>query len=121
MGNDPLTREGPPREHQEEMGDGPLALAQRGAGCPHPPLFPKEHGERVDDRKVLTGIIHVIQKGLRWMDALPRAIPGSAGIHTLLLAWCRAATHSRFPMPAGSRGGRVELASGLLDGSEQLQ
>ncbi len=24
---------------------------------------------RVDDRKVLSGIIHVIQKGLRWMGA----------------------------------------------------
>ena len=29
------------------------------------PLFPKERGvERVDERKVLSGIIHVIQKGL---------------------------------------------------------
>ncbi len=34
------------------------------------PLFPKERGERVDDRKVLSGIIPVIQKGLRWVDAL---------------------------------------------------
>ncbi len=30
------------------------------------PLLPKERGgKRVDDRKVLSGIIHVIQKGLR--------------------------------------------------------
>ena len=29
------------------------------------PLIPKERGWRVDDRKVLSGIIHVIQKGLR--------------------------------------------------------
>ncbi len=33
------------------------------------PLFPKERGERVDDRKVLSGIIHVIQKGLCWVGA----------------------------------------------------
>ena len=34
------------------------------------PFFPKERGgKRVDDRKVLRGIIHVIQKGLRWVDA----------------------------------------------------
>ena len=34
------------------------------------PFFPKERGgKRVDDRKVLSGIIHVIQKGLRWVDA----------------------------------------------------
>ncbi len=32
MRNGPLTREGAPREHQEEMGDGPLVGAQRGAG-----------------------------------------------------------------------------------------
>ena len=32
--------------------------------------FPKERGvKRVDDRKVLSGIIPVIQKGLRWVDA----------------------------------------------------
>ncbi len=34
------------------------------------PLSPKERGvKRVEDRKVLSGIIHVIQKGLRWVDA----------------------------------------------------
>ena len=34
------------------------------------PLFPKERsGKRVDDRTVLSGIIHGIQKGLRWVDA----------------------------------------------------
>ncbi len=33
-------------------------------------LFPKERdGKRVDDRKVLSGIIPVMQKGLRWVDA----------------------------------------------------
>ena len=31
------------------------------------PLFPKKRGvKQVDDRKVLSGIIHVIQKGLHW-------------------------------------------------------
>ncbi len=34
------------------------------------PLFSKERcGKRVDDRKVLSGIIHVIQRGLHWVDA----------------------------------------------------
>ena len=33
------------------------------------PLLPKEWGWRVEDRKVLSGIIPVIQKGLRWVDA----------------------------------------------------
>ncbi len=37
------------------------------------PLFPKERGgKRVDDRKVLSGIIHVIQKGCAgWMPRPP--------------------------------------------------
>ena len=34
------------------------------------PFFPKERDvKRMDDRKVLSGIIPVIQKGLRWVDA----------------------------------------------------
>ena len=34
------------------------------------PFFLKERGgKRVDDRKVLSGIIPVMQKGLRWVDA----------------------------------------------------
>ena len=33
-------------------------------------LLPKERGgKRVEDRKVLSGIIPVIQKGLRWVNA----------------------------------------------------
>ena len=40
------------------------------------PLFPKERGgKRVEDRKVLSGIIPVIQKGLRWVDAPARLWP----------------------------------------------
>ena len=73
MRNDFLTREGPPREHQEEMGDGIC------------PLFPKERdGKRVDDRKVLSGIIHFTQKGLRWVDA-----PAADGPHKTLDNRCR--------------------------------
>ena len=34
------------------------------------PYFPLSHGvPRVDDRKVVSGIIHVIKNGLRWRDA----------------------------------------------------
>ena len=34
------------------------------------PYFPLSHGvPRVDDRKVISGIIHVIKNGLRWRDA----------------------------------------------------
>lgn len=35
------------------------------------PFFPKSHGKpRVDDRRVLSGIIFINRNGLRWCDAL---------------------------------------------------
>lgn len=44
------------------------------------PHFPLSHGiPRVDDRRVLSGIIHVIRNGLRWCDA-----PAEYGPHKTL-------------------------------------
>ncbi|GBR48059.1 hypothetical protein GRO01_10070 [Gluconobacter roseus NBRC 3990] len=41
------------------------------------PFFPKSHGKpRVDDRRVLSGIIFVNRNGMRWRDA-----PGNT-VHT---------------------------------------
>lgn len=35
------------------------------------PHFPLSHGvPRVDDRRVVSGIVHVIRNGLQWKDAL---------------------------------------------------
>ena len=49
------------------------------------PLFSKEPGvKRVEDRKVLSGIIPVMQKGLRWVDA-----PAADGPHKTLYNRCR--------------------------------
>ena len=49
------------------------------------PFFPKERGgKRVDDRKVLRGIISVIRSGLRWVDA-----PAADGPHKTLYNRCR--------------------------------
>lgn len=49
-------------------------------------IFPKPRGvARVDDRRVLSGIIHVIRNGLRWRDA-----PSDYGPHkTLCNRWAR--------------------------------
>jgi len=44
------------------------------------PYFPLSHGvPRVDDLKVISGIIHVIRNSLRWWDA-----PTAYGPHTTL-------------------------------------
>jgi transposase len=50
------------------------------------PYFPKSHGKpRVDDRRVLSGIIFVNRNGLRWWDA-----PKDYGPHkTLYNRWKR--------------------------------
>ncbi len=50
------------------------------------PFFPKSHGKpRVDDRRVLSGIVFVNRNGLRWRDA-----PGAYGPHkTLYNRWTR--------------------------------
>jgi transposase len=47
-------------------------------------LFPKPRGvARVDDRKVLSGIIHVIRNGLRWRDAPADYGPHKTGMPPL--------------------------------------
>lgn len=50
------------------------------------PYFPKAYGKpRVDDRRVLSGIIFIIRNGLRWRDA-----PTAYGPHkTLYSRWRR--------------------------------
>ena len=49
------------------------------------PFCPKERGvKRVEDRKVLSGIIPIIQKGRRWVDA-----PAADGPHKTFYNRCR--------------------------------
>jgi len=44
------------------------------------PYFPLSHGvPRVDDRRVISGIIHVLKRGLQWRDA-----PSEYGPHKTL-------------------------------------
>ena len=46
------------------------------------PYFPKSHGKpRVDDRRVLSGIVFVNHNGLRWRDA-----PSDYGPHKPVLS-----------------------------------
>ena len=69
------------------------------------PHFPLSHGiPRVDDRRVLSGIIFVIQGGLRWRDA-----PSGYGPHKTLynrfVRWTRMGVFSRiFAALAGEAG-----------------
>lgn len=51
--------------------------------------FPRSHGvPRVDDRRIVSGIIHVIKHGLQWKDA-PREYGPCKTLHNRFIRWSR--------------------------------
>ena len=63
-----------------------LSEAQMGRISPY---FPLSHGVyRVDDRRVISGIIFVIKNGLRWRDA-PREYGPHKTIYNRFVRWSR--------------------------------
>ena len=53
------------------------------------PYFPLSHGiVRVDDRRVVSGIVFVIRNGLRWRDA-PRGYGPHKTIYNRFVRWSR--------------------------------
>ena len=72
------------------------------------PFFPKSHGKpRVDDRRVLSGIIFINRNGLRWRDA-----PAEYGPHkTLYSRWKRWSEKGIFAgmlLELADQGGRAD-------------
>ena len=59
------------------------------------PYIPLSHGvPRVDDRKVISGIIHVIGNGLRWCDA-PAAYGPHKTLYNRFIRWSRMGVFDR--------------------------
>ena len=59
------------------------------------PFFPLSHGvPRVDDRRVLSGILFVIRNGLRWRDA-PREYGPHKTIYNRFVRWSRLGVFNR--------------------------
>ena len=59
------------------------------------PYFPLSHGiPRVDDRKVISGIIYVIRNGLRWCDA-PRDYGPHKTLYNRFIRWSRLGVFDR--------------------------
>jgi transposase len=59
------------------------------------PYFPRSRGRpRVDDRRVLSGIVFVIRNGLRWRDA-PAAYGPPKTLYNRWVRWSRAGVFSR--------------------------
>ena len=67
--------------------------------------FPFSHGvSRVDDRRVVSGIIHVIRRGLQWRDA-PAAYGPHETLYNRFVRWSRMGVFSRiFAALAGEAG-----------------
>ena len=59
------------------------------------PYFPLSHGvPRVDDRRVVSGIIHVIRNGLRWRDA-PEVYGPHKPLYNRFIRWSRMGVFDR--------------------------
>jgi len=59
------------------------------------PYFPMSHGvPRVDDRRVVSGIIHVIRNGLRWRDA-PEVYGPHKTLYNRFIRWSRMGVFNR--------------------------
>lgn len=69
------------------------------------PFFPLSHGvPRVDDRRVISGIIFVLRNGLRWRDA-PADYGPAKTIYNRFVRWSRLGVFNRiFAALAGEAG-----------------
>ena len=68
------------------------------------PYFPLSHGvPRVDDRKVISGIVFVIRNGLRWRDA-PRAYGPHKTIYNRFVRWSRLGVFNRIFAELAGKG-----------------
>ena len=68
------------------------------------PFFPLSHGvPRVDDRRVISGIIFVLKNGLRWRDA-PAGYGPHKTIYNRFIRWSRLGVFNRIftELAAGS-------------------
>lgn len=70
--------------------------------------FPIPHGRpRVDDRRVISGIIHVIRNGLRWCDAPPEYGPHKT-LYNRFVRWSRMGVFDRIFSGLAAMGGEPD-------------
>jgi len=73
-----------------------------------PPHFPLSHGvPRVDDRRVLSGIIYVIRHGLQWRDA-PVAYGPHKTLYNRCVRWSRLGVFDRIFAALAAEAGRPD-------------
>jgi len=72
------------------------------------PFFPLSHGvPRVDDRRVLSGILFVIRNGLRWRDA-PADYGPHKTIYNRFIRWSRLGVFNRILAELAAQSGGPE-------------
>jgi transposase len=72
------------------------------------PFFPLSHGKpRVDDRRVLSGIVYVIRNGLMWRDA-PVSYGPHKTIYNRFIRWSRMGVFGRILMELARQGGETD-------------
>ncbi len=72
------------------------------------PYFPLSHGvPRVDDRRVISGIIFVIRNGLRWRDA-PKDYGPHKTIYNRFIRWSRLGVFNRIFAALAAKGGQPD-------------
>ena len=72
------------------------------------PYFALSHGvPRVDDRRVISGIIFVIRNGLRWRDA-PKDYGPHKTIYNRFIRWSRLGVFNRIFAALAAKGGKTD-------------
>lgn len=72
------------------------------------PYFPLSHGiPRVDDRRIVSGIIFVIRNGLRWRDA-PAGYGPHKTIYNRFIRWSRQGVFNRIFAELAAKGGKPD-------------
>ena len=72
------------------------------------PYFPLSHGvPRVDDRRIISGIIFVIRNGLRWRDA-PAEYGPPKTIYNRFIRWSRLGVFNKIFAGLSAKGGKPD-------------
>jgi putative transposase len=72
------------------------------------PYFPLSHGvPRVDDRRVISGIVFVIRNGLRWRDA-PRGYGPHKTIYNRFVRWSRLGVFNKIFAELARKAGKSD-------------
>jgi transposase len=72
------------------------------------PFFPLSHGvPRVDDRRVISGIVYVIRHGLQWKDA-PRRYGPHKTLYNRFVRWSRLGVFDRIFVALAAQAGPPE-------------